>query len=122
MLSEDHLKLLRNAVVWAMGEEMSPVQVEGPGLLDVTGWQQPGSITVHMVNLTNPMAMKAPYRGFFQVGPQRVRVLVPEDVRVKTGRLLVAGTTAAVTAASGGTVEVTVPSILDHEVLALELA
>ncbi|MHB1037107.1 MAG: alpha-amylase family protein [Pirellulales bacterium] len=56
VLSVDHLRLLRNSVAWATAEE-PPVVVTGPGVLDVTVWQQKDSLTVHLVNLTNPMMM-----------------------------------------------------------------
>lgn len=59
----DHGQLLRNAVEWAINEE-KPVTVTGPGVLDVTAWRQRDSMTVHMVNLTNPMMMKGPVREF----------------------------------------------------------
>ena len=53
----DHGRLLRNAVAWA-ANEAPPVEVAGPGLLDVTAWRQRDSMTVHLVNLSNPMMMK----------------------------------------------------------------
>src|SRR5262249_47687556 len=56
VLSADHLKLLRNSVVWATNEA-PVVTVIGPGVLDVTVWLQKDSLTVHLVNLTNPMMM-----------------------------------------------------------------
>ena len=57
ILANDHGRLLRNAVMWAL-EESPGVRVEGPGLLDVTVWRQENSATLHLVNLTNPMAMR----------------------------------------------------------------
>src|SRR5262249_53172473 len=61
VLSADHGKLLTNAVDWAAGEPR-PVTAEGRGILDVTVWRQKDSMTVHLVNLTNPMMMKGPLR------------------------------------------------------------
>jgi len=58
------LKLLRNAVDWATNEPR-PVEVTGPGTLDVTMWRQKESLTVHLVNLTNPMMMKGPSASSF---------------------------------------------------------
>ena len=55
----DHAKLLRNAVLWATNET-APVTVEGQGVLDISIWGQKNSMTVHLVNLTNPMMMKGP--------------------------------------------------------------
>src|SRR5260370_20296909 len=68
VLSTDHGKLLRNAVEWAT-DEAPPVSVTGPGLLDVTIWRQKQSLTVHLVNLTNPMMMKTPFREIIPVPP-----------------------------------------------------
>jgi hypothetical protein len=110
---------MRNSVVWA-NDEALPVAVDGPGLLDVTAWRNSNSITIHLVNLTNPMAMKGPYRGFFPVGPHVVRLRLPSDVQAKGARLLAADKSVAIEH-TGGTVNVTVPSILDHEVVAIEL-
>lgn len=120
VLSVDHLKLLRNSVVWATGGAAQPVAVEGPGLMDVTAWHNAGSVTVHLVNLTNPMALKGPYRDFFPVGEQRVKVQMPAGMKAKGARLLVAGTSVKVEG-SGQTVTVVVPSVLDHEVVAIEV-
>ncbi|MGI8602063.1 MAG: beta-galactosidase trimerization domain-containing protein [Verrucomicrobiales bacterium] len=80
VLCVDHFKLLRNAVNWATNEP--PVlEVSGPGVLDVTLWQQKNSMTVHLVNLTNPMMMKGPVREFVPIGEQRVRVRLPANAR-----------------------------------------
>src|SRR2546423_8688750 len=86
----DHGQLLRNAVEWATNEE-KPVTVSGPGVLDVTVWRQKQSITVHLVNLTNPMMMKGPFREFIPVGEQKVRVQLPKRMKGKTVHLLVSG-------------------------------
>ena len=77
VLGVDHGTLMRNAVTWATNEE-PPVQVTGPGVLDVTVWRQKASMTVHLVNLTNPMMMKGPFRELLPVGPQDVVVYMPE--------------------------------------------
>ena len=63
ILAADHGTLMRNAVDWATNEPR-PVTVTGPGVLDVTIWRQKDSLTVHLVNLTNPMMMKGPIREF----------------------------------------------------------
>jgi len=119
VLNEDHLKVMRNTVRWASNEEPM-LQVDGPGLLDVTMWSNETSITIHLVNLTNPMAMKGPYRDFFPVGPLTLKVRIADGVRVKEVLLLVAGHTTPVER-SGSTISISIPSILDHEVVALEL-
>ena len=115
----DHLRLLQNAIRWAANEP-PPVDVEGPGVLDVTIWRQRSSMTVHLVNLTNPMMMKGPLREAIPVGPLRVRVRLPSDLRPGAVRLLTAGTTVPAQPAAG-VLTVTVPSVETHEVIAIDL-
>jgi hypothetical protein len=119
VLSVDHFKLLRNAVEWATNEP-PVVQVTGPGVLDVTVWRQKNSMTVHLVNLTNPMMMKGPVREFIPVGEQKVRLRIPEDLRPRKVRLLAAAKNPRIQRA-GQELTVIVPSILDHEVIAIDL-
>ena len=119
VLCVDHFKLLRNSVEWATNEE-PPVSVTGPGVLDVTLWRQKTSMTVHMVNLTNPMMMKGPMRELIAIGPQRVRVRLPDGVRPRGVRLLAAGTIPRFER-SDRSLTINVPSILDHEVVAIDL-
>jgi hypothetical protein len=119
VLCADHLNMMRNTVVWATGETPA-VRVDGPGLLDVTAWRNSGSITVHLVNLTNPMAMKGPYRGFFPVGPQTVTLNLPEVGNARQARLLAADRMVPVEH-NGSALTVKVPSVLDHEVVAIDL-
>jgi hypothetical protein len=118
VLSGDHLALLRNAVHWATRGD-SPVVVTGPGVLDVTVWEQRASMTVHLVNLTNPMMMKGPVRELLPVGEQVVRLRLPEGRRPRAVRLLAAGRTLKPVVDEGRLV-VTVPSVLDHEVVAVD--
>ena len=117
ILSPDHGKLLGNAVDWAANEPR-PVTVTGPGTLDVAIWRQKDSMTVHLVNLTNSMMMKGPIREFIPTPPQKVAIRVPS--RPKTVHLLVSAARPAIEHAPG-TVTLTLPSILDHEVIALDL-
>ena len=120
MLSVDHFKLLRNAVLWAT-REPSLVTVTGPGVLDVTVWRQPRSLTVHLVNLTNPMMMKGPFRELLPVGEQTVILRLPTGAKVCRVHLLAADKTPR-TRLRGQSLTVVVPSVLDHEVVAVDLA
>jgi hypothetical protein len=119
VLCADHLKLLRNTLEWAHNEPPI-VEVLGPGLLDVTAWRNPGSITIHLVNLTNPMTMKGPYRDFFPIGAQTLKLRLPEGLQPKHARLLVAEKNVVVDR-SGAVLTLTVPTILDHEVVAIDI-
>nr|HVY69094.1 ThuA domain-containing protein [Verrucomicrobiae bacterium] len=119
VLCVDHFKLLRNAVEWATNET-PPVTVAGPGVIDVTVWRQRGSMTVHLVNLTNPMMMKGPIRELIPVGPQQVKVRLPEGRKPHRVKFLATGATPR-THRDGAFLSLTVPSILDHEVVAIDL-
>jgi hypothetical protein len=119
VLAVDHFKLMRNAVAWVTRED-PPAVVTGPGVLDVTAWRQKGSLTVHLVNLTNPMMMKGPVRELLEVGEQRVRIRLPAGTRPTRVRLLVSGA-APPLRGSAGWLEVVVPSIRAHEVIAVDL-
>jgi hypothetical protein len=119
VLAVDHFKLLRNTVEWVTNE--SPmIEVSGTGFLDVTAWRNRNAVVIHLVNLTNPMAMKGPYREFFPVGEQKVKVRLANGLEVKKAYLLVAERTPPV-GRSGSELTLTVPSILDHEVVAIDL-
>jgi hypothetical protein len=120
VLSVDHGRLIANAVRWTCNEDQ-PVTVTGPGVLDVTVWAQRQSMTVHLVNLTNPMMMKGPIRELLPVGAQLVRLRVPAGRHVAGVRLLRAGCAAPVLRERGSLV-VRVPSILDHEVVAVDFS
>ncbi|MCU0914567.1 MAG: beta-galactosidase trimerization domain-containing protein [Planctomycetes bacterium] len=118
IMNADHGRLLGNVVRWALNEE-PVVQVTGRGVLDIMVWRQKQSMTVHLVNLTNPMMMKGPFRELIPIDAQEVRVRVPPEARVEKVRLLVADKTPEYRLADG-VVTLTVPSILDHEVIALD--
>lgn len=119
VLAVDHFKLLRNAVEWATNEE-PPVTVTGPGILDVTVWRQKNSLTVHLVNLTNPMLMKGPVRELIPAGEQKVCLRLPDGAVAKKVHLLAVAKTPHVQR-RGADLTVIVPSILDHEVVAIDL-
>ncbi len=118
VLNTDHGRLLRNAIEWATGETPM-VTVEGPGMFDVTVWRQKQSMTVHLVNLTNPMAMKGPIREVIPVSVH-VSIRMPAGAKVTGVRLLVAGQTPA-SKNTNGTVSLDVAAIGIHEVVAVDL-
>ncbi|HYE73059.1 MAG TPA: hypothetical protein VEF04_07005, partial [Blastocatellia bacterium] len=120
VMSTDHGRLLRNAVNWALNEEPT-VTVTGPGIIDVTAWRQKESMTVHLVNLTNPMMMKGPFRELIPITEQKVRVRLPNDKKAVKVHLLVSDKAIRVEE-SGRYLTLTVPSILAHEVIAIDLA
>jgi hypothetical protein len=130
----DHGALLASLVRWAAHDDL-PVRVAGPGYVDVHAYTQPLSpspsegagrtegiqrFIVHLVNLTHAGAWKAPVDELTPVGEQRVTVRLPDGTRAAGPRLLVAGATAAIEQARNEATAV-VPSVLDHEVLVIEV-
>jgi hypothetical protein len=113
----DHGQLLANLVRWVAREDI-PLAVQGAGLIDCQLYQQPGRLILHLVNLTSPGAWRQPLHELIQIGPLRVRVKLPADVRGKRARLLVSGgnTPASV---SKGWCSFDVRSILDHEIVVI---
>jgi len=88
--------------------------------VDVAVWRQKDSMTVHLVNLTNPMMMKGPFRELFPIDAT-VDIQIPENKRVTGVHLLFANTQPAYEI-KGGRVSVHVSEIADHEIVALDLS
>ena len=118
VMSQDHGIVLANAVRWAANEEQ-PLRVDGPGVLDVALWKQQSSVTVHLVNLSNPMMMKGPFREILPVGPQKVRVRLPEGVKARNVGFLVSEAKAR-WKQTGAWIETTTPPIALHEVIGID--
>lgn len=118
--SSDHLTLLRNAVLWA-ADETQPMAVSGPGLIDISYWRQKNSLAAHLLNLTNPMAMKGVMRELIATGPYEVKLRLPSGVKPARVRLLEAATD-AVYRRDGEDLIVQVPKVIVHEVIAIDFA
>lgn len=117
VLDPDHGRLIANVVRWALNEP-EVVSVSGPGVLDINAWQNEDSLSVHLVNLTNPMMMKGPIRELYPVGEQRVRLRLPPGHTTKDVRLLVSKSDPK-QEVTDGLLTLTIPSIMDHEVVAV---
>ncbi|HKZ37220.1 MAG TPA: beta-galactosidase trimerization domain-containing protein, partial [Chryseolinea sp.] len=118
IMSTDHGKLLQNTIHWALNEEPI-VSVKCAGVLDVTTWRQEKSMTVHLVNLTNPMMMKGPFRELIPVDA-RVQIKVPSDLKVTGVKLLLRGEKVE-SEINDGTIAVKIPKIEDHEVIGIDV-
>jgi hypothetical protein len=110
--------LLANLVRWTAGDEI-PLSVEGPGLIDCHLYRQPARLILHCVNLTNEGTWRGPVDELIPIGPVRVRVRLPDDVRGRRVRLLVSSQKPALKTADGW-VSFDLDSILDHEVAVIE--
>jgi hypothetical protein len=119
VLCADHGRLLGNTIRWALNEE-PVVEVKGPGVIDVTAWKQEDSMTVHVVNLTNPMMMKGPFRELLPVSAEAT-VKIPGNLKVKAVHLLVRGEKVPFKI-EGGKINLKIPQILDHEIIGIDLS
>lgn len=119
VMAHDHALLLRNAFEWAANEP-APIRVKGLGMFDITVWRQRNSMTVHLVNLTNPMAMRPNMHELIPSHPQMVEVQLPAGKRAtKVQTLMNEGPMPHQLV--GNTLKFTVPSVLDYEVIAIDL-
>jgi hypothetical protein len=113
----DHGRLLANLVRWSTGDPL-PIFVEGPGIIDCRFYRQSNRLIVHVVNLTNPAAWRAPADELVPVGPITIRINLPLGQTQRHVRLLV-GNQKPTSAFGNGQVSVTLPSLLDHQVVVI---
>jgi hypothetical protein len=110
----DHGNLLANLVRWIAGDNL-PLIVEGVGLIDCHLYRQGGRMILHLINLTNAGTWRAPLDELIRIGPFHVSVKLPEHVRGKNVKLLVADKNISARVKDGWS-EFEIGSILDHEV------
>jgi len=115
----DHGKLLNNTINWALNEEPL-VTVKGPGIIETTVWRQQSSMAVHLVNLTNPMMLKGPFRELIPVNAE-VSIKIPEHAKVTGVHLPVSERKPEYTI-NNGRINLAVSQIMDHEIIGIDLA
>jgi hypothetical protein len=113
----DHAHLLANLVHWAVGDAM-PLEVRGPGLIDCHLYRQNARLILHLVNLSNGAAWRAPIEEWIPVGPLHVKVKLTPHVHAASARGLVTGAAMPLTV-SNGWASFQVKSIRDHEVIVI---
>lgn len=118
VMCADHLKLIGNVIRWALNED-PVVDVKGPGIIDVSVWRQENSMTVHLVNLTNPMMMKGPSREFYQVDAE-VSVRLPDGFTTSDVKLLMSQQRIRISKKQD-MIYLQVPGITDHEIIGIDL-
>jgi hypothetical protein len=114
----DHGDLLANLVRWAARDRI-PLVVEGAGLLDCHLYRQADRLILHLVNLTNPGAWRAPVHELIPVGPWSIRAKLPDGVAGRKLRLLVSGAKVSATVRNGWS-RFAIKSVLDHEVILIQ--
>ncbi len=60
-LTPDHEKLIANSARWCLGGTEA-VTLDGPGLVDITVWENEKGLSIHLVNMTSVNAMRGPAR------------------------------------------------------------
>ncbi len=112
--------LVTNAIRWLVADS-NPIRVEGEGLIEIYGWETEPGYALHLVNFTNPNFRGGAARHIYPAGPQKVRMVLRDDKRVRNARLLRAGQPLTLRQ-SGKTVEFTIPQLNEYEVAVFESA
>jgi hypothetical protein len=113
----DLARLLQNSIRWVAGAN-PPVTIDGQGVVETFAWETQAGFAVHILNYTNPAMHRGWIRDFYPIGPQKVRMTLPAGRCVTRVELLRAGTDIPFQIA-GGTIEFTIPKVLDYEVAAM---
>ncbi len=113
----DLARLLQNSIRWVSGGNQ-PVTVEGEGVIETFAWETQAGFAVHVLNYTNPTMHRGWLRNFYPIGAQKVRMPLPAGRKVTRVELLRAETDIPFTGGAG-TIEFTIPKVLDYEVAAL---
>ena len=113
----DLSRLLQQAVRWVCRDRI-PVHVTGDGLVELFAWETEPGYAVHLLNYTNPAFAKGWFREVYPLGPQTVRMELPEGVKVKRVQALRAGAELRYRH-SGQTLEFVIPGVRDYEVAAV---
>ena len=83
-------------------------------------WRQERSVALHLVNMTNPMAMRGAFRELIPCPEQQVEIVLPQGGEVERVKLLTSGLEPSFTLRDG-VLAVTVPGFALHEVVAVDL-
>ncbi len=117
---DDLLSLIHNTLRWLTRNERS-VTVEGEGFVEMFCWETAPGYAVHLLNYTNPNAFRGWMQSVTKLGPQRVSIKLPGNVRAKKVELLRAEKTIPFDA-RGPQLQFTIPEVADYEVAAITLS
>ncbi len=113
----DLARLLQNSIRWVAGAN-PPVTVEGRGVIEAFAWETQAGLAVHLLNYTNPAMHRGWIRDFYPIGPQLVKMRLPQGKHVSRVELLRGGANIPFRV-TGGTIDFTIPKVLDYEIAAL---
>jgi Hypothetical glycosyl hydrolase 6/Beta-galactosidase trimerisation domain len=116
----DVSQLLQNSIHWILRGK-SPVTVDGQGVVEMFAWETDPGFAVHILNYNNPNLHKGWIRRHSPIGPQTVRMELPEGTKVAQVQLLRAEAEVEFKQ-TGASVEFVVPKVNDYEVAAMTRA
>lgn len=111
-------RLITGSVNWLMKNQPRPATVEGEGLLELFAWETDPGCALHILNYTNPNAMRSSIRRFYPTGPLHVSIRVPEGKRVSAVRALRAGRSLSFKQ-TNEIMTADLPTVTDYEVVSL---
>lgn len=116
----DHATLLVNSVRWALGDAAN-LTIEGDGLLDTFMYRTDVGYALHLVNYSNPHLFRGGFRApSVKLGIQTISLTLDED-RLVTRASLLRAEAGIEFQQRGRNIFLSIPSIEDYEVVALEL-
>jgi hypothetical protein len=107
--------LLRNSIRWMLRKQ-APVSVTGEGMVELFAWETEPGFAVHILNYNNPNMLRGWMRHYYPIGPQQVRLELPENVHISSVRALRQDRDLPHTQ-SGRTLQLVVPGVVDYEVV-----
>jgi hypothetical protein len=116
----DLLRLLHNTIRWITRDHRI-VHVAGEGLVEMFCWETAAGYAVHLLNYTNPNTHHGWMQSIYPLGPQLVRMKMPESVGVKSVELLQAGHSVPINL-ENQVLQFTIPGVKDYEVAAITVA
>jgi hypothetical protein len=114
--NDDMRRVIHNAIQWVRGSYPLPVKVTGDGLVELFAWETEPGYALHILNYTNPNALRAPFRRLHPIGEQKVEFRTGR--KISSVRALKGDKTLAFHQ-QGETVSFAIPGIEDYEVIAL---
>jgi len=114
----DLSQLLINSVRWLMKDQPASASIKGPGLLETFAWETESGLALHLLNYTNPNAMRPFVSQLYPVGPLQIQVQIPYNRKISSVRALRMGKDLPFRNAAGS-IHFEVSSVTDYEVIAL---
>jgi hypothetical protein len=115
----DLSRLLQNSIRWILRDRM-PVRAEGHGMAELFAWRTEPGFALHIINYNNPNMTHPWVREYFPIGPQQIKMELPQGVNVTQVELLRAERKVP-HKQTGQVVEFTIPGVRDFEVAALRV-